>query len=107
VTILKFYLHISKEEQKERLQARLDRPHKRWKFDPRDLEERKLWDDYMAAFEAALSRCSTEVAPWHIVPANKKWYRNLVISETIVETLEGLDLKYPAPVADLDGLVVE
>jgi PPK2 family polyphosphate:nucleotide phosphotransferase len=107
VTILKFYLHISKEEQKERLQARLDRPHKRWKFDPRDLEERKLWDDYMAAFEAALSRCSTEVAPWHIVPANKKWYRNLVISETIVETLGGLDLKYPKPVADLDGLVVE
>jgi PPK2 family polyphosphate:nucleotide phosphotransferase len=107
VTILKFYLHISKEEQKERLQARLDQPHKRWKFDPRDLDERKLWADYMEAFEAALSKCSTEYAPWHIVPANKKWYRNLVISEKIVETLEGLKLKYPEPPAGLDGIVIE
>jgi PPK2 family polyphosphate:nucleotide phosphotransferase len=107
VTILKFYLHISKAEQKERLQARLDQPHKRWKFDPRDLDERKLWDDYMEAFEAALSKCSTKAASWHIVPANKKWYRNLAISETIVKTLEGLDLKYPEPVADLNRVVIE
>ena len=107
VTILKFYLHISKEEQKERLQARLDTPHKRWKFDPRDLDERKLWADYMEAFEAALSKCSTAYAPWHIVPANKKWYRNLIISEKIVETLEGLKLKYPEPPAGLDGIVIE
>jgi len=107
VTILKFYLHISKEEQKERLQARLDQPHKRWKFDPRDLDERKLWANYMEAFEAALSKCSTAYAPWHIVPANKKWYRNLVISEKIVETLEGLKLKYPEPPAGLDGIVIE
>jgi len=107
VTILKFYLHISKEEQKERLLARLDQPHKRWKFDPRDLDERKLWDDYMEAFEAVLSKCSTKVAPWHIVPANKKWYRNLIISEAIVKTLEGLELKYPEPMTDLDGIVIE
>lgn len=107
VTILKFYLHISKAEQKERLQARLEKPHKRWKFDPRDLDERKLWDNYMEAFEAALSKCSTDIAPWYIVPANKKWCRNLAISETIVKTLEGLNLQYPEPVADLDRIVVE
>jgi PPK2 family polyphosphate:nucleotide phosphotransferase len=107
VTILKFYLHISREEQKERFQARLEQPHKRWKFNPGDLDERALWDDYMQAFEAAFARCSTEVAPWYIVPANKKWYRNLVISETIVRTLKGLKLSFPDPVADLDDIIIE
>ncbi len=107
VTILKFYLHISKEEQKERFQARLDQPHKRWKFNPADLSERALWGDYMEAFEAVFARCSTEVAPWHIVPANKKWYRNVVISETIVKTLERLNMKYPDPVEGLDNIVIE
>ena len=107
ITILKFYLHISKEEQKERLQARLDQPHKRWKFDPRDLDERALWNDYWDAFETAFINCSTDIAPWHIVPANNKWYRNLVISEKIVETLEGLNLKYPEPPAGLDGIVIK
>ena len=106
VTILKFYLHISKAEQKERLQARLDRPHKRWKFNPADLAERARWDDYMAAFEEALNRCSTDYAPWYIVPANKKWYRNLVVAETIVETLAQLNLQYPAPAAGLDGIEI-
>ena len=104
VTILKFYLHISKDEQKERLQARLEQPHKRWKFDPGDLDERALWDDYMKAYEAVFARCSTKTAPWYIVPANKKWYRNLVISETIVKTLEGMKLKFPDPIAGLDKL---
>jgi PPK2 family polyphosphate:nucleotide phosphotransferase len=107
VTILKFYLHISKDEQKERLQARLEQPHKRWKFNPADLDERNRWDDYMKAFEAAFERCSPAEAPWHIVPANKKWYRNLIISETIVNTLEGLNMQYPQPVEGLESVVIE
>lgn len=107
VTILKFYLHISKEEQKERFEARLEQPHKRLKFNPADLGERALWDDYMQAFEDAFNRCSSEAAPWYIVPANKKWYRNLVIAETIVNTLEGLKLKYPQPAEGLDNMVIE
>lgn len=107
VTILKFYLHISKEEQRERLQERLEQPEKRWKFNPEDLKERALWKDYMRAFEEALARCSTEAAPWYIVPANKKWYRDVAISETILETLEGLKMKYPEPAAGLNSIVVE
>jgi PPK2 family polyphosphate:nucleotide phosphotransferase len=107
VTILKFYLHISKEEQKERLIARLNEPDKRWKFNPTDLDSRAQWDDYMQAFEDVFEECSTQVAPWYIVPANKKWYRNVVISETIVKTMESLDMKYPEPAADLDKVVIE
>ncbi|MFN8457370.1 MAG: polyphosphate kinase 2 family protein [Anaerolineae bacterium] len=107
VTILKFYLHISKDEQKERLQARLDEPDKRWKFNPTDLDTRVQWDDYMHAFEDVFEKCSTKYAPWYIVPANKKWYRNLVISQTIVETLEGLNMKYPEPVVGLDKIIIE
>ncbi len=107
VTILKFYLHISKEEQKERLQARLDEPDKRWKFNPGDLGERERWDDYMQAFEDVFEKCSPKAAPWYIVPANKKWYRNVVISETIVKTLESLDMKYPEPAEDLDKVVIK
>jgi PPK2 family polyphosphate:nucleotide phosphotransferase len=107
VTILKFYLHISKEEQKERLLARLHEPDKRWKFNPTDLDSRAQWDDYMQAFEDVFEKCSTQAAPWYIVPANKKWYRNVVISETIVQTMEGLQMKYPEPLADLDKVVIE
>ena len=107
VTLLKFYLHISKDEQKKRFQSRLDRPHKRWKFNPADLQERALWDNYMEAFETVFAKCSAKTAPWYIVPANKKWYRNLLISEKIVETLESLDLKYPDPVTGLDDIVIE
>jgi PPK2 family polyphosphate:nucleotide phosphotransferase len=106
-TILKFYLHISKEEQKERLQARLDEPHKRWKFAKGDLAERALWDDYEEAFEAVLSETSTEWAPWYVIPADRKWYRNLVISKILVETLEGLDMRYPEPEEELEGIVIE
>ncbi len=105
-TILKFYLHIDLDEQKERFQARLDEPDKRWKFNPRDLEERKLWPKYMRAYETVLSRTSTAWAPWYIVPANRKWYRNLVVGTTIVETLEDLDMRYPEPEADLDHIVI-
>lgn len=106
-TILKFYLHISKEEQRERLQARLDRPHKRWKFNRGDLKERALWDDYMAAYEAMLSKTSTDWAPWYIIPSDRKWYRNLVIATILVQTLQGLDMQYPASADDLDGIVIE
>ena len=105
-TILKFYLHISKEEQKERFQERLDDSTKNWKFNPGDLDHRARWDDYMAAFEEVFYRTSTEEAPWYVVPADKKWYRNIVIARTIVETLEGLDMQYPEPEMDLEGIEI-
>ncbi|HYI11378.1 MAG TPA: polyphosphate kinase 2 family protein [Thermoanaerobaculia bacterium] len=104
-TILKFFLHISPAEQLERLQARLDDPTKRWKFEHGDLEERKLWDQYQRAYEEAIRKTSTARAPWIIVPANKKWYRNWVVANAVVEALEGMDMKYPEP--DLDGVVIE
>ena len=106
-TILKFYLHIDLDEQKERLQARLDEPDKRWKFSLGDLDERKLWPAYMQAYEDVLSKTSTKYAPWYIIPANRKWYRDLVISSVLVDTLEGLKMKYPEPEEKLDGIVVE
>jgi len=94
-TILKFFLHISKDEQKERLEERIRDPEKRWKFNEGDLEERKLWKDYMAAFEDVMTATSTDHAPWYIVPANRKWYRNLVVADRVVEALEALKLKTP------------
>jgi PPK2 family polyphosphate:nucleotide phosphotransferase len=106
-TIVKFYLHISKEEQKERLQARLDEPHKQWKFAKGDLAERQRWDEYRGAFEAALSKTSTGSAPWYVIPADRKWYRNLVVSRILVDTLEKLDMRYPEPEEDLEGIVIE
>jgi PPK2 family polyphosphate:nucleotide phosphotransferase len=105
-TILKFFLYISKEEQKERFEARLHDPAKNWKFSMGDVEERGFWDDYMAAFEDALSRCSAPWAPWYVVPANHKWYRNLVVSQILIETLEGLDMRYPPPMPDADKIVI-
>ena len=105
--IRKFFLHISKEEQAERLRARLEDPTKRWKFRLGDLEERKRWDDYQVAYEEAIRRTATPDAPWIIVPANRKWHRDLVICRTMVETLESLDLHYPKPEEDLSGVVVE
>ena len=96
-TILKFYLHIDKEEQKKRLQARLDDPSKHWKFRRDDLKERALWQDYLQAYEDVLNKTSTDAAPWYIVPANHKWYRDWVIAKTLVESLEGLKLNYPEP----------
>ena len=106
-TILKFYLHIDRDEQKNRLQARLDNPNKRWKFRLGDLQERKLWPEYMQAYEDVLNKTSTAVAPWYIVPANHKWYRNLVISSILVDTLAGLKMKFPEPEENLDGIVIE
>jgi PPK2 family polyphosphate:nucleotide phosphotransferase len=106
-TILKFYLHIDRDEQKERLQARLADPSKHWKFRLGDLEERKLWPAYMEAYEAVLSQTSTTHAPWYIVPANHKWYRDLVISSVLVKTLEELKLKFPESTENLTGVIVE
>lgn len=106
-TILKFYLHIDLDEQKERLQERLDNPTKRWKFNVGDLDERKLWPQYMQAFEDAIEKTSTQSAPWFVIPANRNWYRNLIISQIIVDTLEGLQMKYPAEQEGLDNVVIE
>ena len=96
-TILKFMLHISRKEQAERLLERLDEPDKRWKFDPRDLEERKLWDQYQAAYELMLNKCSTSWAPWYVIPADRKWARNAAIAGIVRETLEAMAPKYPKP----------
>lgn len=106
-TILKFYLHISMDEQKKRLQSRLDDAKKQWKFSRADLAERKLWPEYMQAYEEVLSRTSTSWAPWYIVPANRKWYRNLVVATVLVDTLKNLKMKYPQPAEDLSGVVIE
>ena len=94
-TVLKFFLHISREEQKRRLEERLADEAKIWKFDPGDLKERALWDEYQQAYELALSRCSTKTAPWYVVPADRKWYRNVVVARTIVDTLRKMDPKPP------------
>ena len=106
-TIVKFFLHISKEEQKARLQERLDRPEKNWKFNPGDLVERGFWDDYIAAYETALTRTSTELAPWYIVPSDRKWYRNLVIANVLIDALKNLKMQFPPPVEDLGKIVIE
>lgn len=106
-TVVKFYLHISKAEQKRRLQARLDDPTKNWKFAKGDLEERKFWDDYQLAFTEMLERTSTESAPWFVVPADNKWYRDLVVSEIMVQTLRSLDMAFPPAADDLDSIVID
>ena len=105
--ILKFYLHISKDEQRERFQAWIDEPAKNWKFSFDDLEKRKLWPDYMAAYEEMLNRTTTAWAPWHVIPADQKWYRNMAITRAIVNALKDLDPKYPEPEQALSGLKVE
>jgi len=106
-TILKFFLHIDLDEQKERLQARLDEPNKRWKFNPDDLEERKLWPKYVKAYEDAISKTSTSWAPWYIVPANRKWYRNLVVGTVVIEALEDLNMRHPEPQFDPADIKIE
>ena len=107
VTILKFYLHISKQEQKERFEDRLRRPDKNWKFNPGDLKTRAQWGDYMRAFEDVFAECNHPWAPWHIVPSNRKWYRNLVVSSVIVQAMEKMDMRYPPAPEGLEGIVIE
>lgn len=106
-TIRKFFLHISRSEQRERLQARLDEPDKHWKFAKADLDERRRWDDYQAAFTEMLTETSTVDAPWYVIPADRKWFRNLAVSQVLVDTLESLDMSYPEAEDGLDGLVVK
>lgn len=106
VILLKFFLHISKEEQAERLQSRLQDPRKNWKIEPDDLEARERWNAYMSAYEDAINRCSTVYAPWHVVPANHKWYRDYVIAGVVVKALEHLKMKWPKPRTNLSKMVV-
>ena len=102
--ILKFFLHISKGEQLRRFKDRLDDPTKQWKISESDYHERAFWDDYVAAFEDALTRCSTEHAPWFVIPADHKWFRNLAVARIVVECLEGMNMKYPQPTVDLEHI---
>ena len=106
IKVIKFFLHISKDEQKRRLESRLQDPDKRWKFSSNDLKERLLWDDYQKAFEDAINNCSTAYAPWYVVPANNKWYRNLVIARTLADTLEAMNPQYPAAEQGLENIVI-
>jgi PPK2 family polyphosphate:nucleotide phosphotransferase len=103
-TIVKFFLYISKEEQLKRFKDRLEDPTRQWKISESDYSERQYWDDYIAAFEDAISKTSMKQAPWFIIPANHKWFRNLAISQIIVETLEGFDMKMPAPTVDIEAI---
>ena len=104
VHLLKVMLHISPDEQRDRLLARLDNPAKHWKVDPGDVDERAHWHAYQTAYEVALERCSTQVAPWYVVPADRKWYRNWALSNLLLRTLRGLDPQWPAPELDLEGM---
>lgn len=106
-TIVKVFWHVSKEEQRKRLQSRSDDPQKRWKFSRADIQERGYWDAYQQAYEAAMTRCNSRSAPWYIVPANHRWYRNLVVSRILRKTLERMAPQYPPAEEGLEGLVVE
>ncbi len=105
--ILKFYLHVSKDYQRVRLQRRLDRADKNWKFNPKDLDARARWPEYMQAYEQVLSQCSTDLAPWYVIPAEQRWYRNLLIAQALVGALEGLNLRYPQPDFDPASITLD
>jgi polyphosphate kinase 2 (PPK2 family) len=101
--VVKCLLHISKQTQRERLLRRLERADKHWKYDPGDLDVRARWDDYQAAYATALERTNTEQAPWHVVPSDRKWYRNLAVGQLLLEALRGLDLRWPPADFDVDA----
>ena len=107
VHIVKFLLYISKEEQAKRFHERLEDKSKNWKFSPADIKEREYWDAYIEAYNDVLEKCNTEYAPWYVIPANRKWYRNLAVSQILVDTLEGMKLQYPKPAADLSKIQFE
>ncbi|HKE28341.1 MAG TPA: polyphosphate kinase 2 family protein [Bryobacteraceae bacterium] len=107
VTILKFLLYIGKDEQAKRFHERLDDKTKNWKFSPADVREREYWDQYIDAYNDMLRRCSTDYAPWYVIPANRKWFRNLAVSEIVAQKMEEMDLKYPKPAADLSEIRLE
>jgi len=107
VRIVKFLSYIDKTEQARRFHQRLEDKAKNWKFSPADLKEREYWDQYTGAYEDMLWKCSPEAAPWYVVPANRKWFRNLAVSQIMRQELEGMKLKYPKPVADLSGIRFE
>ena len=106
-TILKFFLHISHDEQRQRLEARLKDPHKNWKFNPGDLDERKLWNQYQEAYQDLLEKCSTDWAPWYVVPADRKWFRNWVLSDVIVRALKKMNPQFPKPIDQIEKYKVE
>ncbi|HEY9301702.1 MAG TPA: PPK2 family polyphosphate kinase, partial [Phormidium sp.] len=106
IAVIKFFLHISKDEQKRRLESRIKDPDKHWKFSSNDLKERQFWDHYEAAFQDMINNCSTAYAPWYIVPANNKWYRNLVVARVIADTLEAMNPQYPPAEIGLENIVV-
>jgi PPK2 family polyphosphate:nucleotide phosphotransferase len=105
--VVKFFLHISKEEQKLRFKERIADPAKQWKFDPADLKKRAQWDEYQSAFEDMLARCSTDAAPWYVIPANRKWLRDFAVASVLQQTLTALPLRYPTPAYDPKKLKVE
>ncbi|PKO18359.1 MAG: polyphosphate kinase [Chloroflexi bacterium HGW-Chloroflexi-10] len=105
--ILKFFLHISNEEQKERLLERQTIPEKQWKFSNGDLNERKLWSEYQAAYEDALQKTSTDCSPWYVIPSNRNWYRNLMIATILVKALESLKMEYPKPIDGIEKIVIQ
>jgi PPK2 family polyphosphate:nucleotide phosphotransferase len=105
--IVKFLLYIDKEEQAKRFRERIDDKTKNWKFSPADVKEREYWDQYIDAFQDMLRQCSTECAPWYVIPANRKWFRNLAVSQVLREELEAMSLKFPKPMADLSGIKFE
>ncbi|MCL4113990.1 UNVERIFIED_CONTAM: hypothetical protein GTU68_004993 [Idotea baltica] len=105
-TILKFFLHISKDEQKARFQERLDVPEKNWKFSIGDLGDRKLWDQYQRAFQDMINKTSTDYAPWYVIPANRKWYRNLLISTIIIDKLKSLNMEYPPAFEGIKDVII-
>ncbi len=106
VTIVKFFLYISREEQAKRLRERQRTPSKQWKFSPGNLETRKSWDDYMQAYKDALTNCNTEYAPWYLIPSDHKWYRNLAVSHVLVETMTRMGLRYPDPIPDIASYII-
>ena len=102
IRVVKVMLHISKDEQRARLAERLERPDKHWKYNPGDVDERELWDDYMEAYQVAIERTSTPIAPWHVVPADRKWYARLAVQQLLIDALADIDPQWPAADYDVD-----